>query len=65
MKVNLRTLASEVATEEGRKKSAGGVAQVTEVLGVLGRRWRGMYLWQAMAEFMAIRSRAGKRNIGD
>ena len=57
---NLNEIASEVATEEGGKKSAGGVAQVTEILGVLGRRWRNMTLWQAMSEFMAIRKRAGK-----
>ena len=57
---NLNDIASQVATEEGGKKSAGGVAQVTEILGVLGRRWRSMTLWEAMREFMAIRSRAGK-----
>ena len=57
---NLNEIASKVATEEGGKKSAGGVAQVTEILGVLGRRWRGMSWLKALAEFRAIRKRAGK-----
>ena len=58
--VDLRDLINETAREEGGKRSAGGSAQVGEIVGVLGRRWRSMTLWQAMNEFMAIRSRAGK-----
>ena len=60
MKTNIKNLIDDVAREEGGKRSAGGSAQVGEIVGVLGRRWRGMTLWQAMSEFMAIRSRAGK-----
>jgi len=30
------------------------------IAGILGRRWRGMGWWQALAEFRAIRRRAGK-----
>ena len=58
--MDLRDLINEVATEEGGKRSAGGSAQVAEIIGILGRRWRGMSLVRALAEFRAIRSRAGR-----
>jgi len=57
---DLRVLIRDVAIEEGGQRSAGGTAQVGEIIGILGRRWRGVPLWQAMKEFLAIRSRAGK-----
>lgn len=60
MMKNLNDIASQVATEEGGKRSTGGVAQITEIMGVLGRRWRGMSWWESLREFRAIRNRAGK-----
>jgi len=63
MKANLNDLIADVAREEGKNRSAGGTAQVGEIVGILGRRWRGMSWWQALAEFRAIRRRAGK--VGD
>ena len=57
---NLREIINEVAREEGGKRSAGGTAQIAEIVGILGRRWRKVTLWRAMQEFMAIRSRAGQ-----
>ena len=58
--IDLRNVINDVAREEGGKKSAGGSAQVAEIIGVLGRRWRSMSWMQALAEFRAIRKRAGR-----
>ena len=58
--IDLRDVINDVAREEGGKKSAGGSAQVAEIIGVLGRRWRAMSWLQALAEFRAIRKRAGR-----
>lgn len=58
--MNLNALISHIAREEGGKRSAGGTAQVAEILGILGRRWRGMSPLRALAEFRAIRTRAGR-----
>jgi len=63
--VDLRNLITDVAREEGGERSAGGTAQVGEIVGIMGRRWRAMPLWRAMQEFMAVRSRAGKTTGDD
>lgn len=59
--MNISNLINEVARAEGGKRSAGGSAQVAEIIGILGRRWRGMSWFKALTEFQAIRKRAGKR----
>jgi len=56
--VNLNTLANEIAAEEGLLESVS-VAQVKEILGILGRRWRGMDTVESDLEYRAIIDRAG------
>jgi len=58
--VNLRVLAAELTKDEGGRESMP-IAQVTELLGVLGRRWRAVGADQAAREFTAIVRRAGRR----
>lgn len=58
---NLQELASELARQEGLGKSIG-VAQMAEVLGLLGERWRGMSHIEVMGEVSCIRDRAGLRS---
>lgn len=58
---NLQELASDLAREEGLGKSIG-VAQMAEVLGLLGERWRGMSQIEILVEVSCIRDRAGLRS---
>lgn len=57
--VNLTELAVELTRDEGLKEPLS-VAQVSEVIGCLGRRWRENP--GAMVEALAISDRAGKRS---
>jgi hypothetical protein len=63
--INLNQTAQEIAIDE-RGKVAISVAQIKEILGVLGRRWRGegyasMSPAEIQAEINAIVQRAGRR----
>lgn len=58
--MNLNTLAEEVTSAEGLKDPVS-IAQVKEIIGVFGDRWRNMPLEEAEHEFLSIRSRAGLR----
>lgn len=60
MNTNLRTLANELSRQEGLKRSAGGVAQMSETLALLGLRWRAMPAEQAIREVSCIINRAGQ-----
>lgn len=57
-RTNLNDLASDIATAEGLEQSVG-VAQVKEILGILGERWRGMHDVDVIAEVRCITARAG------
>jgi hypothetical protein len=59
MAVNLNDLAAELTAAEGLKESVS-IAQVKELLGILGRRWREAPPKQALDEFLAISERAGQ-----
>lgn len=57
---DLRKLAREIAKLEGKKTNLS-IAQITEVLGALGKRWRALTPEAALREAAAIIERAGKR----
>lgn len=57
--VNLNDVAAQIAAEEGLLESVS-IAQVKELLGILGRRWRTVSPAQAFDEYAAIIDRAGK-----
>jgi len=65
MKVNLRHIATELTYQEGMVVSVS-VAQVTEIMGLLAARWRGMLmrgeLVSAYAEMGAFLERQGIRS---
>lgn len=58
---DLRALASEIAEKEGLGASVN-VAQVAEIIGIIGARWRSMPEQEALTEFRSIRERAGVRS---
>lgn len=58
---NLNDIASELATAEGLGKSVG-VAQVKEILGLLGARWRDLTPGETLAEVCCLVQRGGKRS---
>jgi hypothetical protein len=58
MSVNLNDLARDLTLVEGKDNSVG-IADVKEILAVLGDRWRSMPEEQALEEFRAIIERAG------
>ena len=57
--VNLNDGAAQIAATEGLLESVS-IAQVKELLGILGRRWRKVSPAQAFDEYAAIVDRAGK-----
>ena len=57
--VNLNDVAAQIAAEEGLLESVS-VAQVKELLGILGRRCRTVSPAQAFDGYAAIVDRAGK-----
>lgn len=59
--INLNALTREVALAEGLGQGVG-VAQVREIIGILGHRWRNMPAAQAQAEVHCIMQRAGLRS---
>lgn len=59
-RANLNKLAREITLVEGLEKSIS-IAQVKEVLGILGERWRDGTVEQMAAEVSALVSRAGRR----
>ena len=58
-RANLNQLATEIAIQEGLSFGVG-VAQVKEILALLGIRWRNMPLEDAMVEINCLISRGGK-----
>lgn len=58
MSVNLNDLAVELAREEKGDKQVS-IAQIKEILGILGRRWRSLSFAERSEEFWAIYERAG------
>lgn len=58
---NVRKIAIELALQEGLTHSQT-VAQIAELLGLLGERWREMPTEIVAAELYALVSRAGKRS---
>jgi hypothetical protein len=61
MRINLKNLAKDIAAEEGLKEQVS-IAQITEIIGILGRRWRGMPTDTTLAEVSAIIERAGMQS---
>lgn len=59
--VSIRQIASELTREEGLSEQVT-VAQVAEILGCLGRRWRFKPPEEFAAEAAAIVARAGARS---
>lgn len=60
-KVNLKNLIVEITEAEGLNQLSN-VAQVSEILALLGKRWRDMGREEALLEFDAIFDRAGKQS---
>ena len=58
-RANLNLLAFDIARQEGLRRGIG-IAQVKEVLALLGIRWRNMDLESAMIEINCLLSRGGK-----
>ena len=58
--MNLNELAKEIATAEGKKVEVN-IAQIKEILGVLGKRWRDMNIDDFYDEAHLIRNKAGMR----
>ena len=58
MSVNLNEVAAAITRVEGLSDEQN-ITETKEFLAVLGLRWRGMSEADALAEFEAIRSRAG------
>ncbi len=58
-KANLNELAADISRQEGLARGVG-VAQVKEVLALLGIRWRNMPLEDAMIEINCLVTRGGK-----
>lgn len=58
IRINLNEIMRELAKKEGLTQNQP-VAQVKEVIALLGLRWREMSDEQAQAEFEAIKNRAG------
>jgi hypothetical protein len=57
-KVNLNTIVNELTRAEGLKKRQS-VAQMKEMIGLLGTRWRNMTEEEYLQEASCIRERAG------
>lgn len=56
--VDLNDLADDLARKEGLSESLSS-AQIREVIGLLGRRWRSQEISRTMLEMHAIFDRAG------
>jgi hypothetical protein len=64
VRVNLRDLSASITRAEGLKRSVS-VAQVSEIIGLLGAHWRAVPSEQMAAEIDAIVSRAGRWRLAD
>ena len=62
---NLNDIANQISRDEGGAYRVRGAPQVKEIMRLLGERWRDMSFLNAMKEFMAIRSRAGRSGEED
>lgn len=58
--MDLNVLAEEITSAEGLKTPVS-IAQIKEIIGIFGDRWRNMCLEDAENEFYTIRNRAGLR----
>jgi hypothetical protein len=60
-RVNLRETATYIARQEGLGKKVP-IAQIAEILGILGDRWRNMSSVDVLREVACIVERAGMRS---
>ncbi|MEX0598074.1 MAG: hypothetical protein WD512_16420 [Candidatus Paceibacterota bacterium] len=56
--INLKTLVEEITKQESLQKQSS-VAQIAEIIAIMGIRWRSMSKVAALEEFEAIVERAG------
>lgn len=64
MSINLNELAKEITLLEGKSESIN-IAQVKEMIAILGNRWRAMEMNEVIEEVNAIRDRAGTKATND
>lgn len=57
---NLNKLVLEIITKEGKKEQVT-IAQVREIIGVMGQRWRDMKTHDVLREVASICEKAGTR----